>query len=68
MTTNELYFDPISHGNCEILGCSKPAQFRATWANGVVTRLVCATHKSKIEGKLFEELFPATFGRKASGA
>ena len=57
----ELYFDPVSQGICEVVGCSNSAKFRATWAQGVVTKLVCTTHKPMIEGKLFEELVPSTF-------
>ncbi len=52
----ELYFDPVSEGTCEVLGCSNPATHRAWWAQGVIIRLVCYTHKAEVEGKPFEEL------------
>jgi hypothetical protein len=60
----ELYFDPVSHGTCEVLGCTKPAKHRASWAQGVVVKLVCTAHKAEVEGKLFQELGPSTFGSK----
>jgi hypothetical protein len=60
----ELYFDPVSEGVCEVLDCSNPAKFRASWVQGVIIRLVCITHKAEIEGKSFGELSPTTFGRK----
>jgi hypothetical protein len=60
----ELYLDPVSQGMCEALGCSNPAKYRASWAQGIVIKLVCTTHKAEIEGKLFEELKPSTFGSK----
>lgn len=60
----EPYIDPVSEGTCEVLECSSPAKYRASWAQGVIIRLVCTTHKSEVEGKLFGELSPATFGRK----
>jgi len=59
----ELYFDPVSHGTCEVLGCTKPAKHRASWAQGVVVKLVCTAHKAEVEGKLFQELGPSIFGR-----
>ena len=58
----ELYFDPVSSGICEVLGCSEPAKYRASWAHGVIIKLVCTTHKAEVEGKLFEGLKPSTFG------
>jgi len=66
MTSNnaELYFDPVSQGVCEVLECSNPAKFRASWAQGVIVRLVCVTHKAEVEGKLFGDLSPSTFGLK----
>ena len=65
MTSNpELYFDPVSEGVCEVLDCSNPAKFRASWVQGVIVRLVCITHKAEVEGKSFGELSPTTFGRK----
>jgi hypothetical protein len=60
----ELYFDPVSEGVCEVLGCSNPAKFRASWVQGVIIRLVCITHKAEVEGKSFGELTPSTFGRR----
>ena len=58
----ELYFDPVSKGSCEVLGCSNPAKYRASWSQGILVRLVCASHKSEAEGKRFEELSPLIFG------
>jgi hypothetical protein len=58
----ELYFDPVSQGNCEVLGCSNAAKYRASWAQGVIIKLVCPTHKMGVDGKLFEELGPSIFG------
>jgi hypothetical protein len=65
MTTQsaEPYFEPVSEGICEVLDCSSPAKYRVSWAQGVIIRLVCPTHKAQVEGTLFEELLP-TFGRK----
>jgi hypothetical protein len=60
----QLYFDPVSDGVCEVVNCSSPAKFRASWVQGVIIRLVCITHKSAVEGKSFEELSPSTFGRR----
>ena len=60
----ELYFDPVSEGICEVLGCSNPAKYRASWAQGVIVKLMCPTHKAEVEGKLFSELSPAIFGGK----
>lgn len=57
----ELYIDPVSEGICEALGCSNPAKHRASWAQGVVVKLVCTTHKAQVEGKLFEKLGPSMF-------
>jgi hypothetical protein len=52
----ELYLEPVSQGNCEVLGCSNPAKYRGTWAQGMVIKLMCTTHKADVEGKLFQEL------------
>jgi hypothetical protein len=52
----EPYFDPVSEGICQVLGCSNPAKYRASWAQGIVIKLVCTTHKTEVEGKLFGEL------------
>jgi hypothetical protein len=60
----DLYFDPVSEGMCEVLECSNPAKYRASWVQGVIIRLVCITHKAQVEGKLFGELSPSTFGNK----
>jgi hypothetical protein len=57
----ELYFDPVSQGSCQALGCSKPAKYRASWAQGVIIKLVCSTHKTGVDGKLFEELGSSIF-------
>ena len=59
-TNPEPYFDPVSEGICEVLNCSSPAKHRASWAQGVVIKLGCTTHKAEIEGKLC----PSTFRRK----
>jgi hypothetical protein len=68
MTSNpELYFDPVSEGVCEVLDCSNPAKFRASWVQGVIVRLVCITHKAEVEGKSFGELSPSTFGLRRRG-
>jgi hypothetical protein len=58
----ELYIDPVSEGICEALGCSRPAKYRASWAQGVIVKLICTGHKAEVEGKLFSELSPAIFG------
>jgi hypothetical protein len=58
----ELYFDPVSEGICQALGCKQPAKYRASWAQGVIVKLMCAAHKAEVEGKLFSELSPAIFG------
>jgi hypothetical protein len=60
----ELYFEPVSEGICEVLGCSNPAKYRASWVQGIVIKLVCTTHKAEVEGKLFGELSPSIFGGK----
>ena len=61
---NQLYFEPVSDGICDVLGCSNPAKCRASWAGGIVVKLMCPTHKAEVEGKLFAELSPATFKAK----
>ena len=58
----ELYIDPVSEGICEALGCSHPAKYRASWAQGVIVKLLCPTHKVEVEGKLFSDLNPTLFG------
>jgi hypothetical protein len=57
------YFDPVSEGICEVLQCSSPAKYRASWVQGVIIRLVCPTHKVEVDGKPFESLSPSTFGK-----
>jgi hypothetical protein len=52
----EPYLDPVSEGTCEVVDCASAASYRASWAQGVIIRLLCATHKAAIEGKPFEEL------------
>jgi hypothetical protein len=59
----EPYFDPVSEGKCEVLECSSPAKFRASWVQGVIVRLVCPAHKADVEGRLFGDLSPSTFGK-----
>jgi hypothetical protein len=61
---NELYLDPVSEGICEVRGCSNPANYRASWAQGIVIKLMCTTHKAEVEGKLFAELSPTMFRGK----
>ncbi len=56
------YFEPVSHGMCEVQGCQEPARYRASWLQGIIVKLVCAAHKTEVEGKLFEELGPSKFG------
>ena len=60
----ELYFDWVSEGICEVLGCPNPAKYRANWAQGIMVKLVCTTHKVEVEGKPFSELSPTIFGGK----
>jgi len=63
----ELYNDSVSEGICEVLSCSNPAKYRASWAQGIMVKLVCTTHKVEVEGKLFSELSPSLFGSKRHG-
>jgi hypothetical protein len=56
-----LYFDPVSQGLCDMQNCQNPAKYRASWAQGIVVKLVCAAHKADVEGKLFEEVGASTF-------
>jgi hypothetical protein len=58
----KLYFEPASQGMCEVQRCQNPAKYRASWAQGIVVKLVCTSHKAEVEGKLFEELVPTIFG------
>jgi hypothetical protein len=60
----EPYLDPVSEGFCEVLDCSSPAKFRASWVQGVIVRLVCTTHKAEVEGKLFGDLTPSKFAKR----
>jgi hypothetical protein len=62
MASQELYFDSVSEGVCEVLGCPNPAKYRASWAQGIVVKLVCTAHRTEVEGKLYEDLDPAVFG------
>ena len=32
---NELYYEPISEGVCDVLGCSNPAKCRASISSGL---------------------------------
>jgi hypothetical protein len=61
---DELYFDVVSEGICEVRGCSTPARYRASWAQGIIVKLICTPHKAEVEGKLFAELSPAIFEGK----
>ena len=60
----KLYFDPVSEGICEVLGCSQRAKYRASWSEGIIVKLICLPHKAEMEGKSFEELSPAMFKGK----
>jgi len=60
----KLYFDPVSEGVCEFIGCSQRAKYRASWAEGIIVKLICPPHKAEVEGKLFADLSPATFKSK----
>ena len=60
----DLYIDPVSEGTCQVRGCSLPAKYRASWAQGVIVKLMCTTHRTEVEGKLFSELNPAMFEGK----
>jgi hypothetical protein len=57
----EPYLEPVSEGVCEFLNCSSRADYRASWAQGVIIRIVCSAHKAELEGKPFEHLNPGTF-------
>ena len=63
-TNAKLYFDPVSEGICEILGCTQRAKYRASWSEGIIVKLICPPHKADVEGKHFAELSPATFKDK----
>jgi hypothetical protein len=54
--TPEPYLEPVSEGLCEVLDCKSAASYRASWAQGVIIKLLCATHKAEAEGKLLGEL------------
>jgi hypothetical protein len=60
-----LYFDPVSQGICEVQSCQNPAKYRASWAQGIVVKLICPAHKADVEGKLFEEVATSSFGSPA---
>lgn len=62
--SREPYLEPVSEGMCEVVDCSSPAGFRASWAQGVIIRLLCPTHKTELEGEVFDDLSPTIFGRK----
>ena len=61
----ELYFEPVSQGMCEALGCSNSAKYRAWLAHGMVTRLVCITHKAEVEALPEEANLSTIFGVRA---
>jgi hypothetical protein len=54
--TPEPYLEPVSEGLCEVLNCASPASYRASWAQGVIIKILCNSHKAEIEGKPFGEL------------
>jgi len=60
----EPYLDPVSEGICEVLDCSSPAKYRASWVQGVIIRLVCTAHKADVEGMLFGDLSPSKFAKR----
>jgi hypothetical protein len=63
MNLPEPYFDPVSHGSCEVQHCTGAAKFRACWAQGIIVKLVCPTHKLALDGKIYGELSSTMFGR-----
>lgn len=63
-TNAELYIDPVSEGTCEVQGCAHPAKYRASWAQGVIVKLMCTAHRTEVEGKLYSELSPSMFKGK----
>jgi len=63
----EPYFDPVSQGVCEVLNCSSPAKYRASWAKGIIIKLVCPAHRPDLEEKVFSDLSPSTFGGSRRG-
>jgi hypothetical protein len=54
--TPEPYLEPVSKGVCEVVDCTSVATYRASWAQGVIIRLLCATHKSELEGTSFGDV------------
>lgn len=62
----EPYLEPISEGICELLNCSHRAEYRASWAQGVIVKVVCSAHKAELDGRVFEDLSPSTFKRRRS--
>jgi hypothetical protein len=60
----EPYLEPVSDGVCEFLNCSSRAEYRASWAQGIIIRIVCSAHKPQLDGKLFQDLSPSTFKQR----
>ncbi len=60
----EPYLEPVSEGVCEFSDCSHRAEYRASWAQGVIIIIVCATHKTQLDGHPFEDLSPSTFKKR----
>ena len=54
--TPEPYLEPVGEGLCEVVDCTSVASYRASWAQGVIIKILCATHKAEVEGKPFGEL------------
>jgi hypothetical protein len=54
--TPEPYSEPVSAGHCDVLDCTSAASYRTSWAQGVIVKILCATHKAELEGKPFEEI------------
>ena len=60
----EPYLEPVSDGVCEFLNCSNRAEYRASWVQGVIIRIVCSAHKTELDGKPFDDLSLSTFKKR----
>ena len=60
----EPYLEPVSEGVCEFLDCSHRAEYRASWAQGIIIRIVCSAHKAQLDGQPFEDLGRSTFKKR----
>lgn len=63
--STELYFEPISQGMCDAVGCSNPAKYRVSWAHGMFVRLVCAIHREEVVELPKEANVSTIFGIRA---